>query len=270
MYPYLFELGSIRVETYGVIVVLAYGMMVAFAARTALGMGIDRRRLVWVVAWASIGTLVGGRLTYLVVNLDWVMSRPSIALAFWEGGIVSVGGIVGMHAGVAIYSLVSKLPLGRVLDVAAMSGALSMIIGRWGCFFAGCDYGVAASDLPWAITFTDPESLVPASLLGVPLHPVQLYLSAANLVSFVSGYVVFRVCRRAGSAFGATAASYSLLRFFLEFLRGDPDRGVWLGGFLSTAQVFSLVWLLVGIVSIITAGRGLWNRGNFNGIEILE
>ena len=48
-------------------------------------------------------------------------------------------------------------------------------------------------------------------------------------------------------------ALYSAVRFGLEFLRGDPDRGAWFGGVVSTSQIIAvgmfagslfMLWLL--------------------------
>ena len=62
--------------------------------------------------------------------------------------------------------------MGKCADIAAVSLPLGHFLGRIGCFFAGCCYGKTC-DLPWAVTFNDPESL--AQPLHVPLHPTQLY-----------------------------------------------------------------------------------------------
>jgi len=261
VHPYLFQIGATKVETYGVVVLVSYAIMVAFAARLARGEGLLGARFAWAVAWATAGTFVGGRIAYVLVNLDWIMSRPSVAMAIWEGGIVSVGGIAGMHAGAAIYGLYARLPFGRILDIAGISGALSMTLGRFACFFAGCDYGRSAPDLPWAIVFTDSDSLVPPELLGVPLHPVQLYLVGVNLLAFLTGLAVYRLREKAGSAFGATAMAYSVARFAVEFFRGDVDRGIWFDGLVSTAQVVNVAWFAIGAVALVTAGRGVWTRG---------
>jgi prolipoprotein diacylglyceryltransferase len=45
-------------------------------------------------------------------------------------------------------------------------------------------------------------------------------------------------------------ALYSILRFGLEFLRGDPDRGAWLGRSVSTSQIIAAV-LLMGVAVLL-------------------
>jgi prolipoprotein diacylglyceryltransferase len=41
---------------------------------------------------------------------------------------------------------------------------------------------------------------------------------------------------------------YSIVRFGIEFLRGDPDRGTWFHGALSTSQIIALVLVLAAAV----------------------
>ena len=118
-----------------------------------------------------------------------------------------------------------------------------MAIARIGCFAASCDYG-EATDLPWTVVFTRPDA---ARLTGVPLgvrlHPSQLYESALGAVLFGSLLMLERKPRREGGLIFAFAGLYSAGRFFLEFLRGDANRGFW--GPFSTSQWLSLLVLLV-------------------------
>jgi len=261
VHPVLFRIGSLEIETYGVVVVLSYALMVAFAVREGALARLDRAGLATAVGFGTVGSFVGGRLAYVLVNLDFVMRDPLVALAFWEGGLVSVGGLIGMQLGAGAYALKSRLPFGTVLDIAALCGVLSLALGRWGCFFAGCDYGTAAGGIPWAVVFSDPSSLVPAELRGIPLHPVQLYLSAANAAVFATGLVLHRKGAPPGRVFGAVALGYGAARFAVELFRGDQDRGLWFDGTLSTAQVVVIPWAVIGLAASITAGKGLWNRG---------
>ena len=82
--------------------------------------------------------------------------------------------------------------------------------------------------------------------LGIPLHPSQLYESLYELGVFLLLMYLSRKPRRPGFLIWTFALCYSAGRFFLEFLRGDLDRGFW--GPLSTSQwlsAFLLVLLLI-------------------------
>ena len=69
---------------------------------------------------------------------------------------------------------VRRLPAGKVLDILAPLIPFGQMFGRIGCFGAGCCYG-HETDLPWAVTFTDPLSIAPK---GVPLHQRKRLIAA--------------------------------------------------------------------------------------------
>ena len=100
------------------------------------------------------------------------------------------------------------------------------MVGRLGCFMAGCCYG-KPTQVAWAVTFTDPAAALNVGTpLGVPLHPTQLYESLAGLVILV---VLLATERRGkpypGRTFWQFVLLYGVSRFVIEFFRGD-DRGM--------------------------------------------
>ncbi len=262
MYPILFKIGSVDIETYGVITVFGYWVMVAFLVREARRLELDPVGAKWNIAWATVGSLVGGRLLYVIVNFQYIADDPVRAIRFWEGGLVSTGSLMGMHAAAAMYAVRGRMPLWTVLDLASLAGAIALAIGRWGCFFAGCDYGKPAGELPWGVVFRDAASLVPAAMRETALHPVQLYLSLANVAVFAVGYVAYRklFARRPGTVFGVVAVLYSVFRFVIEFWRGDADRGFFFSDRLSTSQVAVIVWAVLGLAAIVFARRSEKSR----------
>jgi phosphatidylglycerol:prolipoprotein diacylglycerol transferase len=86
--------------------------------------------------------------------------------------------------------------------------------------------------------------------LDVPLHPVQLYESAAAALIF--GVLLWLASRKRfdGQVVVAYVVLYSTARLGIEFFRGDSARGFVLGGLLSTSQ-------LIGIILVVAAGA-LW------------
>ena len=143
------------------------------------------------------------------------------------------------------------------LDGTVVALPLMHAFGRAGCFFAGCCYGVRC-DGPLAVTFHSS----PAAPNGVGLFPVQLLEAALNLVLFACFCAVFRSRARAAriSCTGLYLCAYAVIRFFVEFLRGDAARGLWLG--LSTSQWCSIAALAAGIWLLLRrrkhAGTPCW------------
>ena len=137
-------------------------------------------------------------------------------------------------------------------DILAPAIILGQTVGRWGCFAAGCCYGKPAS-LPWAVTFTDPRAReVTGVPLDVGLHPVQLYMSLADMILF---FILLAVAARrkfTGQVILLYLILYAILRGALEYFRDDP-RGSLLG--VSTSQWLSIIMGLIALTIYVRRSR---------------
>ncbi|MDH5203492.1 MAG: prolipoprotein diacylglyceryl transferase, partial [Nitrospirota bacterium] len=120
-----------------------------------------------------------------------------------------------------------------------------------GCFSAGCCYGKPVEGLPWAVTFTDPESL---ARLGIPLHPTQLYESLGEFINFFILITLRRYKSFNGQLFFTYLLLYSVLRFIVEFFRGDVDRGL-IASSISIPQGISILLFLGAVVGLLVLKR---------------
>ena len=135
-----------------------------------------------------------------------------------------------------------QLPVWQTMDVFAPGVAIGQAIGRLGCFAAGCCWG-RECDLPWAVHFrSDFAAPVP---LDKPLHPVQLYESAADLLIFGILYRYFQRAPRQGNVIGLYLILYSTARFIIEFYRVHEQSLV---GPFSLTQWIALGLLLLGVI----------------------
>ncbi len=255
MYPVLAEIGTVVFDAYAVIAVVAFLAMLVFIRREGRRAGLSEDQVRWGAFWAVFGCLVGGRAVYVLVNFDFIAGNPELAFAIWRGGLVSFGGISGSLLAVAIYARRQELPLGSTLDYACLAPHLAIAIGRIGCFCAGCDFGKPAPDAVFSIVFNDPQSLIPADFLGIPLHPTQLYMSLANLIVFIVGYLLLRAGPPPGRVFSLVAMVYSVFRFAIELVRGDTERGFVIDGILSSGQFFCLILFLIGLYVFLRTAR---------------
>ena len=227
--------------------------------------------------------ILGSRLCYVFQNWGDFQGGFFRIFKIWEGGLVWYGG-AALAALFAFWWLwKNKKPVLQVTDALALGVAIGLCIGRWGCFFAGDDYGdfirmpdpadatqlVNVTDpalAPWyGVQFPKGGPSVPPSELSdwryvyseVPrshqtpyfIHPVQLYMSFKNLVIFGLLWLLARKARRPGVITAAYLMLYPVARFIVEFWRGDADRGIYkeLGG-LSFSQLFGLFPVLLGIM----------------------
>ncbi len=256
MYPTLLQILDIKIPSYFVFSFLGYFCAVILATYLAKREGM---RLVEIFDFGIIiiiSALLGSKLGHclfeatnhktsdgkMVTGVVDLFSRdPWHLFRFSEGGYVWYGGLIVAVIVSMIYLKRKNLDKWPMLDLYAPMVMLGLAIGRIGCFLAGCCFGIP-TQIPLGVIF--PNS--PPDLQGVHLHPVQLYSSLnATLIFFF--LLWFRKRQNyPGQTFALLLIIYPVTRFFLEFLRGDIQRGIHLNGLLSTSQVISLLLLPIG------------------------
>lgn len=254
MYPELLKLGPITVYTYGVLLAAAYLLGLRLAMSRAKGRGLDPNRALDLGIAIIVSALVGAKLLLVVVDFDHYRQNPADVFSVLRAGGVFYGGLIAA-VGVAFwYVRRHRLPLWTTCDVFAPGIALGHAVGRLGCLAAGCCFG-RETTVPWAITFTNPLANVNSGTpLGVPLHPTQLYESAAELL--ILGILLSTEKRGRpfeGRTFWSYLVLYGISRFVIEFFRGD-ERGMVFGS-VSTSQFISLVLVPVAIGMLFHLSR---------------
>lgn len=244
MYPILYTLdlpwiGELPIKSFGVMVMLGVVFGSLWLGRALRRVGVqDRDAASDLVTWCVVAGLLGARWTYLAIHPDAFRDLLD-PIAVWRGGIVSFGGFFGGAAGALLWARRQRVPWPRLGDAIMPALFLGQAFGRIGCFLVGDDYG-RPWDGPWAVAFPAREgSLMPPELLGVPLHPSQLYLCAMNVLIFASMAWLFARRRWEGQVLVTTMFLYAAGRFGIEFTRGDDAARGFLGA-LSTAQWWSL------------------------------
>jgi phosphatidylglycerol:prolipoprotein diacylglycerol transferase len=250
MHPILIKLGPITIYSYGFFLAIGFLLGIFYARREAKRVGVDPHKISDLVFYIIIAALVGSRLLYVITEPHEFIENPLEVFKIWRGGLVFYGGFMGAFVTGIWYARRRGLPIWKTADIAAVAIPLGLSLGRIGCFSAGCCYG-RETTVPWAVTFTDPNSL---ARLNVPLHPTQLYEAALDF-----GIFLFLLSFKKRKAFeGQMIWLYTLLyasvRFFVEIFRGDP-RGSVLDNLLSTSQFIGIVLAIVAIVMLLRLGR---------------
>ncbi len=254
MHPILFSAGPITIYSYGVLLAAAYLLGLWMAVRRARAAGIDGNKIMDLLIWVIIAALVGAKALLFVLDFNHFTSSWQEFTTLLRSGGVFYGGLIAAIL-VCIYQLRKhRLPLWTSGDLFAPGIALGYMVGRLGCLMAGCCYG-KQTDVAWAITFTDPAANFNVGTpLNVPLHPTQLYESAAGLVILIAVLLLEKKPGHfAGRTFWSFAFLYSLLRFVIEFFRGDP-RGMVFGN-ISTSQFISLILVPISLVMLVYLSR---------------
>lgn len=239
MHPILFKIFDHPITTFGVMVMLGVIAASLWLGSALRRLGVERREAVGdLVTVTLISGFLGARILYMVIHPEAYHGLLSI-FALWEGGIVSYGGFFGGALGAMWFAKKHHISIPRLGDAMLPALALGQAFGRVGCLLVGDDYGKPWNG-PWAVTFAKIEGgLIPDHLIGVPLHPSQIYLSLMNLALFGVTAWMFGRRRFDGQVLTATMVLYAIGRFLIEFTRGDDIERGYLGS-LSTAQWWSV------------------------------
>jgi phosphatidylglycerol:prolipoprotein diacylglycerol transferase len=176
------------------------------------------------------------------------------ALKLWRGGLAYYGGFI-FAVGFAWY-FVKKHKLGwwKTADLASPGIMLGLFFGRIGCFLNGCCFGKPTTSFvgmvfprggsAWRAQLE--AHLITEAQAALPVHPTQLYESAACFLIFLVLYFVVRPRRRHfGDVFAWMLILYGVARSLCEIFR-DDDRGVFFG-LISTSQIISIPLILGGV-----------------------
>jgi phosphatidylglycerol---prolipoprotein diacylglyceryl transferase len=236
---------------YGVFAVLGAvvaGLVCVLRARRS---GFEVFDALAVSALAFAFGLVGSKVLFLVVSLPKIVAEgigPFIA----HGGLVWYGGVLGGMAAALVYLIRYDLDVLKFADCAAPALAVGHAFGRVGCFMAGCCWGRPTS-LPWGARF--PSTPFFDGPVGVPLHPVQLYEAAAELLL---GGVTFIIAGRTqkGTAAATWIIGYGAVRAVMEVAFRADDRGAGLFGW-PPSLVLSLLAIGAGVALYLRPCRRL-------------
>jgi phosphatidylglycerol:prolipoprotein diacylglycerol transferase len=240
MLPY-FQIGSYQLPTYGLTILIGFALGILVAVKRPAISGLQRDDIFYSFLYGAIGTVVGAKLLYLAITLP-VMMRSASFVFSWDTivellryGFVFYGGVIGAILGFFLYAK----------HISCIFSAFGKMRCRRFLLFIPSDASVvfwqdAATENRWILHGGILQSRIGCAC-GVALFPVQLLESGINLVLFFLLFAYSRKPRREGQILGFYLAFYAVERFFLEYLRYDEIRGIFLG--LSTSQWISLILL---------------------------
>lgn len=248
MYNDLFSIGPFTVHGYGLMV--AIGIIAAYmvAEYRANKNGMNPDHIFNILIFGVIFGFAGSKLLYLITVLPQILEDPSTFKVHLADGWVVYGSIIGGVGAAAVYCRVKKISVLQYLDLCIPSFALGQAIGRLGCLLAGCCYG-ARTDSSLCIIFTHSDY----APNHVALIPTQIYSSMLNFLNFFVLLWVAKRTKKRGIVISCYLMFYSIGRFFIEFFRGDLQRGF--VGTLSTSQFIAIFVFLLGVVMCVFFSR---------------
>ncbi|MFQ6083913.1 MAG: prolipoprotein diacylglyceryl transferase [Candidatus Aminicenantia bacterium] len=253
MFPVLIKIGPLTIHTYGFLMALGVLLGLIFIFWQAKKQELPSNKLADLAFYAILISLFGAKVFLFFGNFSYYTTYPKEILSMARSGGVFQGGLIFGFLFTLWFLKKNKLPAWKVADIVAPALALGHSIGRLGCFSAGCCYG-RASSLPWGVTF---KSEYAHSLTGIPInfpiHPTQLYEAILNFLNFLVLFVILKKKKFEGQVFALYLINYSIIRYFVEFYRGDHSQQAFLiKGLspytsLSTFQLICIIGFIFGI-----------------------
>jgi phosphatidylglycerol:prolipoprotein diacylglycerol transferase len=205
------------------------------------------------LVWATLGTVIGGRLGYvLFYKPGFYFADPLQILYLWHGGMSFHGGALGVIAALILYCRRSKIDLLEFGDLLCCVVPLGLFFGRVANFINGELWGrVTDASVPWAMAFPNagPD----------PRHPSQLYEAGLEgLTLLVILHLLWRVEAirlRRGTLSGVLLLGYGIARAFVEFFRQPDDFLGFLWGGATMGQLLSVPLMIAGLILIVRAKK---------------
>jgi phosphatidylglycerol:prolipoprotein diacylglycerol transferase len=201
---------------------------------TADRIQLSRVDKTFIVLSGFCGAIIFAKLPFVLLTDDLLHNAGSILLSGKTVLLGLVGGYLGVELGKWIRAVKTKTG-----DSFGVPVAVAIGVGRLGCFFGGCCYGVETR-LPWGVVFPMIDQH--------PRHPNQLYEATFHLVMATVLFWMLKNGNLKGQLIKFYFLAYFVFRFLTEFLRPEIH---WAGG-LSAYQ-----WAIVLLAPIFI---GLWYR----------
>ncbi|MEI6533609.1 MAG: prolipoprotein diacylglyceryl transferase [Candidatus Roizmanbacteria bacterium] len=228
VHPVLLKIGNLYIPSYGVMIVIALFIGMAWYFYEVHSSQIESEdNVIYIAIAALVGGAIGAKILVFVFNIN-IFSMKSLDVSAFLSGRTIVGGLIGGILAVILTKKYLKIKIKKG-NLFAPAIALGLAIGRIGCFLQGCCYGIATS-LPWGVNFGD----------GILRHPTQLYESLFALLMFF--YLLY--CKKhkpaPGQLFRMFITNYFIFRFLIEYIRVEPK--IYMG--LSIYQIFSIIVII--------------------------
>ena len=241
MYPVIHIFG-LNLYPYGLMLGIGLVLAIFVFMKRCNNRGFDEDSAFNLAVTAGICGILGAKLFFIIFEFPEIIKDPILIITDFSNGFVLYGGvIIGILVGF-IYAKVIKWPFIKILDIAVPSISLAQAFGRLGCLFAGCCYG------------KETNSFLGIELNNSPYAPHNVHLLPTQIISSLGDLIIFSILlwfdnkkkKRDGQTGALYLIIYSIGRFSVEFLRGDP-RGTILN-ILSTSQFISIFIFAAGLI----------------------
>lgn len=244
MRPILFELGPLKVWSYGFMLMLGFTAGLGWGFWKAPRLKLERERVLDLGLYVLLSALIGARLVYVMLHLDEYDSLSSLFMV-WEGGLSFHGGFFGGLLVAWAYTRITKTSFVDYADLLAPGIALGTAFARIGCTLNGCCHGGPST--AWCAIptrFLDGEHVVPTQLMEL-VGCLLLFFLLWRLVDHR---------RFKAQVFLAYVMGYAVVRGAVEYWRAGFTADFFLGP-LTQAQALSIALFLIALVFYLMLSR---------------
>ncbi len=241
-----FSLFGKEISYYGLIISIAMLLGVVVALYIVKRKGYSKDMPINLALYALPCAIVGARVYYCIfhgVSNFWQIFK------IWEGGMAIYGGVIGGFLGVLLCSKIHKYSLLQCCDLCAPCLILGQAIGRIGCYFAGCCYGVETTD-PMLMFFP-----ISVEINGSWHLATFFYESFIDLLGFVILFVLTHKINKKGVITAGYFIIYGTARAILEAFR-DPAECLMVGGVRVSLALSILLVILGGVMLFVILKKG--------------
>ena len=170
MYPTLFHIFGVRVDTYSVMWFIALCLAIIWVIKRLEIYSLDEYESRRIMAVSFFCMMIGAIVFKNFRRIPRIFSDPSYILTIRQWGVSEFGAVLGAFLSAFTMCMFSrKVSFAKLCDAAVPPAFLAIAIGRWGCFLNGCCVG-----LPTRF-FTGVH--FPFDRAEIFRHPVQIYYS---------------------------------------------------------------------------------------------
>ena len=247
MNPYI-HLFSIHIPSYGLLALVSLMVLSAYGIIKAKQNDLSIYDFLILESIALLGALIGSKLLFVTLNFNKIQLALSSNLItvndLLTSGFIFYGGLIGALLFLYLFNKkFLKVDLKRYLNIVIPIIPLCHGIARIGCYLSGCCYGIAYDGIG-SVVFPE-NSLAPS---GIHLFPVQLLEAFLLFVLSICLFIFEK--RKSNHLLTSYLVFYGIMRFFLEFLRGDKLEKVYLFS-LSESQIISLMIILFPVLYLL-------------------
>ncbi len=213
---------------------------------------LNKDDLTIICAYLIAFGFLGAKILYIIVSFkkidfNYIFRNMKNFNYFISSGFVFYGGIIGGFIALFFVKKVHTIDTKEYIPILIPGLCISHSFGRIGCSLAGCCHGIVTDNT--FLYFKYSKSIVAPN--NIKLFPVQ---GIEAFFVFIIGIVCFiLVLRKSKINVGYLyILSYSILRFILEFFRGDKERGFLF--LFSTSQIISIIGISI-VLSIFLQSR---------------